>query len=103
MIWSFINEKNNIYVVNASNIDKRLGLDFGTNDLGVEMKKFRMTYSLLAIQGPKNWSNAGVIVYWFKRNTILPQSADFAGFEHVIISAGYTGSGGFEIYCKTIK
>jgi aminomethyltransferase len=30
--------------------------------------------------------------------------ADFAGFEHVIISAtGYTGSGGFEIYCKTIK
>jgi aminomethyltransferase len=29
--------------------------------------------------------------------------ADF-GFEHVIISAtGYTGSGGFEIYCKMIK
>jgi aminomethyltransferase len=27
--------------------------------------------------------------------------ADFAGFENVIISAtGYTGSGGFEIYCK---
>jgi aminomethyltransferase len=27
--------------------------------------------------------------------------ADFAGFEHVIISAtGYTGSGGFEIYCN---
>jgi aminomethyltransferase len=27
--------------------------------------------------------------------------ADFAGIEHVIISAtGYTGSGGFEIYCK---
>ena len=26
---------------------------------------------------------------------------DFAGIEHVIISAtGYTGSGGFEIYCK---
>jgi len=27
--------------------------------------------------------------------------ADFAGIEHVIISAtGYTGSGGFEVYCK---
>jgi aminomethyltransferase len=27
--------------------------------------------------------------------------ADFAGIDHVIISAtGYTGSGGFEIYCK---
>ena len=27
--------------------------------------------------------------------------ADFAGIPHVIISAtGYTGSGGFEIYCK---
>ena len=26
---------------------------------------------------------------------------DFAGIPHVIISAtGYTGSGGFEIYCK---
>jgi aminomethyltransferase len=27
--------------------------------------------------------------------------ADFAGLDNVIISAtGYTGSGGFEIYCK---
>jgi aminomethyltransferase len=29
-----------------------LGLDFGKNDLGVEMKTFRMI-TLLAIQGPK--------------------------------------------------
>ena len=29
---------------------------------------------------------------------------DFAGIEHVIISAtGYTGSGGFEIYCKNTE
>jgi glycine cleavage system aminomethyltransferase T len=35
-------EEQYLLVVNASNIDKRLGLDFGTNDLGVEMKKFRM-------------------------------------------------------------
>jgi aminomethyltransferase len=29
---------------------------------------------------------------------------DFAGIEHVIISAtGYTGSGGFEIYCKNAE
>jgi aminomethyltransferase len=30
-----------------------LGLDFGTNDLGVEMKNLSDDYSLLAIQGPK--------------------------------------------------
>jgi aminomethyltransferase len=30
--------------------------------------------------------------------------ADFAGFEHVIISAtGIPGSGGFKIFVKTIK
>ena len=30
--------------------------------------------------------------------------SDFAGIEHVIISAtGYTGSGGFEIYCKNTE
>jgi aminomethyltransferase len=29
---------------------------------------------------------------------------DFAGIENVIISAtGYTGSGGFEIYCKKFR
>jgi len=61
------------------------------------------SYSLLAIQGPKaveamqsltSEDLSAIKFYHFK-------VAPFAGIEHVIISAtGYTGSGGFEIYCK---
>jgi aminomethyltransferase len=57
----------------------------------------------LAIQGPKaveamqrltSVDLSAIKFYSFK-------VADFAGIDHVIISAtGYTGSGGFEIYCK---
>jgi aminomethyltransferase len=57
----------------------------------------------LAIQGPKaveamqalsSVDLAAIKYYHF-------EVADFAGLDNVIISAtGYTGSGGFEIYCK---
>jgi aminomethyltransferase len=70
------------------------------------MKNLSDDYSLLAIQGPKAVEAMQILVIdWLKRNTYYHfEVADFAGFEHVIISAtGYTGSGGFEIYCKTIK
>jgi aminomethyltransferase len=58
-------------------------------------------YSLLAIQGPNveamqvsSVDLAAIKYYHF-------EVADFAGLDNVIISAtGYTGSGGFEIYCK---
>ncbi|UCE94368.1 MAG: glycine cleavage system aminomethyltransferase GcvT, partial [Flavobacteriaceae bacterium] len=68
-----------------------------------EMRNISDNYSLLAIQGPKaveamqsltSVDLSKIPFYKFK-------VADFAGIEHVIISAtGYTGSGGFEIYCK---
>ena len=71
--------------------------------MNAEMKDLSEDYSLLAIQGPKaieamqslTSEDLSVIkFYTFK-------VSDFAGIEHVIISAtGYTGSGGFEIYCK---
>jgi aminomethyltransferase len=67
------------------------------------MKNLSENYSLLAIQGPKaieamqsltSEDLSAIKFYTFK-------VSDFAGIEHVIISAtGYTGSGGFEIYCK---
>jgi aminomethyltransferase len=67
------------------------------------MRNISENYSLLAIQGPKaveamqsltSVDLSAIKFYTFK-------VADFAGIEHVIISAtGYTGSGGFEIYCK---
>jgi len=92
-----------LLVVNASNIEKDWSWISSHNDLGVEMKDISDDYSLLAIQGPKAVEamqpltsvNLSEIKYYHF------EVADFAGFEHVIISAtGYTGSGGFEIYCK---
>ena len=67
------------------------------------MRNLSDEYSLLAIQGPKaveamqtlSSIDLSTIAYYHF------EVADFAGFENVIISAtGYTGSGGFEIYCK---
>jgi aminomethyltransferase len=67
------------------------------------MKNISDAYSLLAMQGPKAVEamqtltsvDLSSIAFY---NFVV---ADFAGIEHVIISAtGYTGSGGFEIYCK---
>lgn len=96
-------EEQYLLVVNASNIEKDWNWISSHNDLGVEMKNLSDDYSLLAIQGPKaveamqsltSIDLAAINYYHF-------EVADFAGIEHVIISAtGYTGSGGFEIYCK---
>ena len=90
-------------VVNASNIDKDWEWISSHNDLGVEMRNLSDDYSLLAIQGPKaveamqslsSIDLSKIPYYHF-------EVGDFAGFPHIIISAtGYTGSGGFEIYCK---
>jgi len=98
-----IKEEQYLLVVNASNIEKDWDWISSYNDLGVEMKNLSDDYSLLAIQGPKaveamqsltSINLAEIKYYHF-------EVADFAGIENVIISAtGYTGSGGFEIYCK---
>ena len=92
-----------LLVVNASNIDKDWDWISAHNDLDVDMRNLSEDYSLLAIQGPK-------AVEAMQSLTSIDLSAipnyhfevgDFAGIENVIISAtGYTGSGGFEIYCK---
>ncbi len=98
-----IKENQYLLVVNASNIQKDWDWISKFNDLGVDMKNLSDAYSLLAIQGPKaiqamqsltSVDLSALKYYHF-------EVADFAGIEHVIISAtGYTGSGGFEIYCK---
>ncbi len=92
-----------LLVVNASNIEKDWNWISKFNTMGAEMRNLSEDYSLLAIQGPKaieamqsltSEDLSAIKFYTFK-------VADFAGIEHVIISAtGYTGSGGFEIYCK---
>lgn len=98
-----IKEEQYLLVVNASNIEKDWNWIKSHNDLGVEMKDLSEDYSLLAIQGPKAveamQSLTSVDLSQIKYYHF--EVADFAGIEHVIISAtGYTGSGGFEIYCK---
>lgn len=92
-----------LLVVNASNIDKDWEWISKHNTMGAEMRNLSDDYSLLAIQGPKaieamqslsSEDLSAIKFYNFK-------VADFGGIENVIISAtGYTGSGGFEIYCK---
>ena len=95
-----------LLVVNASNIDKDWAWINLHNTMGASLENSSDHYSLLAIQGPKaiqamqslTQENLSAIkFYTFKINT-------FAGVENVIISAtGYTGSGGFEIYCKNTQ
>ncbi|RZJ75183.1 MAG: glycine cleavage system aminomethyltransferase GcvT [Flavobacterium sp.] len=96
-------EEQYLLVVNASNIDKDWDWISSKNDVGAEMRNISDDYSLLAIQGPNAVEamqqltsvNLSEIKYYHF------EVADFAGIEHVIISAtGYTGSGGFEIYAK---
>ncbi len=98
-----IKEEQYLLVVNASNIEKDWNwIQKYNEDFGAELVNISDDFSLLAIQGPKTSEviqqltsvdlNA-IKFYHF-------EVGDFAGIEHVIISAtGYTGSGGFEIYC----
>ncbi|MCD2259975.1 glycine cleavage system aminomethyltransferase GcvT [Psychroserpens luteolus] len=98
-----VKEDTYLLVVNASNIEKDWNWISAKNDVGAEMRDLSEAYSLLAIQGPKaveamqSLSSHDLSEIKFYNFVV----GDFAGIEHVIISAtGYTGSGGFEIYCK---
>ncbi len=99
-----IKEEQYLLVVNASNIEKDWNhISKYNQDFGADMRNISDGYSLLAIQGPKaveamqSLSSIDLSAIKFYSFEV----ADFAGIEHVIISAtGYTGSGGFEIYCK---
>ena len=97
-----IDDKTYMLVVNASNIDKDWDWISKYNTAGVDMKNISDRTSLLAVQGPKAVDtlqkltdiDLGLMEYYsFKKGT-------FAGVDNVIVSAtGYTGAGGFEIYC----
>jgi aminomethyltransferase len=102
IIYRF-NEEKYLLVVNASNIEKDWNWISQHNTMNATMRDLSDEYSLLAIQGPKAaeamQSLTDVDLSAIKFYTF--EVAPFAGVENVIISAtGYTGSGGFEIYCK---
>ena len=97
------NEEKYLMVVNASNIEKDWAWINQHNTMGATLRDLSEDYSLLAIQGPKAVEamqsltphDLSSIKFY---NFVVEE---FAGIENVIISAtGYTGSGGFEIYCK---
>ncbi|WP_297795052.1 glycine cleavage system aminomethyltransferase GcvT [uncultured Eudoraea sp.] len=93
-----------LLVVNASNIQKDWDhISKYNKAIGAKIRNISEDYSLLAIQGPKAieamQSLASTDLSEIKFYNFVV--SDFAGIDHVIISAtGYTGSGGFEIYCK---
>ncbi len=99
-----VREEVYLLVVNAANIDKDWEhISKHNSDIGATMRNISDDYSLLAIQGPKaieamqSLSSVDLSAIKFYHFVV----GDFAGVEHVIISAtGYTGSGGLEIYCK---
>lgn len=98
-----ISEEEYFLVVNASNIEKDWNWISKFNTEGVDMEDISENMSLLAVQGPKaaeamqSLTTLDLInmkYYTFDKGT-------FAGVDNVIVSAtGYTGSGGFEIYCE---
>jgi glycine cleavage system aminomethyltransferase T len=90
-------------VVNASNIDKDWDWINGQNSFDTRMVNISDQTGLLAVQGPKaievlqtltDVKLADIPYYHFTKGRI-------AGLDNVIISAtGYTGAGGFELYCR---
>ncbi|HQW70362.1 MAG TPA: glycine cleavage system aminomethyltransferase GcvT [Saprospiraceae bacterium] len=95
-------EKAFMLVVNAGNIQKDWEWIKSADNNDVKMTDISDKTALLALQGPKaidtlqklTSNNLSEIEYYhFEKGTV-------AGIENVIISAtGYTGSGGFELYC----
>jgi aminomethyltransferase len=91
-------------VVNASNIEKDWAhIRKENKSIGALLRNESDHYSLLAVQGPKaaeilqsftSYDLSSVPFYHFIEGSL-------SGINDLIISAtGYTGSGGFEIYCK---
>ena len=98
-----IDEITYMLVVNASNIEKDWNWIMKHNVKQVEMHNISDQTSLLAVQGPKaidalqpltELDLKSMEYYTFKKGI-------FAGVSNVLVSAtGYTGAGGFEIYCE---
>jgi aminomethyltransferase len=98
-----IKENDYMLVVNASNIEKDWNWIMKHNTKGADMINISDETCLFAVQGPKalkvlqtlTGTNLSQIPYYhFTMGT-------FAGCEDVCMSStGYTGAGGFEIYCN---
>jgi len=89
-------------VVNASNIEKDWNWITKHNTFGVEMVNMSDGMSLLAVQGPNAIKALQKItpVNLSEMEYYTFKMGEMAGIKDVIISnTGYTGAGGFELYC----
>jgi len=98
-----VSDEKYLLVVNASNMDKDWNWIASHNDTGAVMNNASDETSLLAVQGPKATAILGKLTP--VDLTQMPYYTfvigKFCGVDNVIISnTGYTGAGGFEIYCK---
>lgn len=98
------NEDDYLLVVNASNIEKDFAhLQQANATIGASLENLSDQLSLLAVQGP----NAANLLQEFTDIDLknIPfyhfSEAAFGPINSVLISAtGYTGAGGFELYCS---
>ena len=85
-------------VVNASNIEKDWNFLMNKNNYNAQLINVSDSFSLMAIQGPNALK---VLNPLFKTNLNKIDYYHFEYIDEIIISnTGYTGCGGFEIYCK---
>jgi len=85
-------------VVNASNIEKDWTFLNKKNEFKAQMINVSDSFSLIAIQGPKSIE---VLNPLFEIDLKEIKYYHFEYVDGIIISnTGYTGCGGFEIYCK---
>ncbi len=85
-------------VVNASNIEKNLAFLNNKNDGIINIDNLSDNYSLISVQGP---NSLNVLEKLFKLELVNLKYYCFLNHNDLIISnTGYTGCGGYEIYCK---
>ena len=98
-----VDEEKYLMVVNASNIHKDWDWMNRQNEFGAELENVSDKVSQLAVQGPNAEKTlqklTAVNLQEIKFYSFV--TGEIAGIKDVIISAtGYTGAGGFELYCK---
>lgn len=99
----YLEDGHYMLVVNAANIEKDWNWIKSKNTKNVEMHDISPKTALLAVQGPKAIEviqkltsvDLGAIKYYHFTKGLV------AGLENILISnTGYTGAGGFELYCR---
>ena len=85
-------------VVNASNIEKNIDFLSSKNKNMVNIDNLSDIYSLISVQGP---NSLNVLEKVFELELVNLKYYCFLNYRDIIISnTGYTGCGGYEIYCK---